>query len=91
VYSLSHVALPFPPDDPLYGGEGRAKSPGIHLGDLALRGERDVLLVPAAEMLRMRWNPFYPFLEHKVLEFLGLGSATAATQDAAGVAPSSNG
>jgi hypothetical protein len=91
VYSLSHVALPFPPDDPLYGGEGRAKSPGIHLGDLALRGERDVLLVPAAEMLRMRWNPFYPFVEQKVLEFLGLGVAAAATQGEAVAASSTNG
>ncbi len=91
VYSLSHVALPFPPDDPLYGGEGRAKSPGVHLGDLALRGERDVLLVPAAEMLRMRWNPFYPFVEHKVLEFLGLGAPASSSQSEAGPASSSNG
>jgi alpha-beta hydrolase superfamily lysophospholipase len=91
VYSLSHVALPFPPDDPLYGGENRRQSPGVHLGDLALRGERDVLLVPAAEMLRMRWNPFYSFVEQKVLEFLGLGVAAAATQAEADAASSSNG
>ena len=29
VYSLAHVALPFPPDDPLYGGRPTGKSPGI--------------------------------------------------------------
>jgi hypothetical protein len=49
------------------------------------------LLVPAAEMLRMRWNPFYPFVEHKVLEFLGLGAAAAATQGEADAAASTNG
>jgi hypothetical protein len=78
VYSLSHVALPFPPDDPLYGGEGRAKSPGIHLGDLALRGERGVLQVPADEMLRMRWNPFYSFVEQKTLQFFKLAEPALA-------------
>jgi alpha-beta hydrolase superfamily lysophospholipase len=72
LYSLTHVSLPFPPDDPLYGGEGHSKSPGIHLGDIALRGERGVLQIPASEMLRLRWNPFYPFLEEKVLEFFKL-------------------
>ncbi|MFC1695118.1 alpha/beta hydrolase [Pseudomonadota bacterium] len=71
-YSLTHVALPFPPDDPLYGGEGGKNSPGIYLGDIALRGERGVLEIPAGEMLRLRWNPFYPFLEQKVLEFFQL-------------------
>ena len=72
LYSLTHVSLPFPPDDPLYGGEGGSESPGIHLGDIALRGERGFLQVPASEMLRLRWNPFYSFLEDKVLEFFNL-------------------
>jgi len=72
LYSLTHVALPFPPDDPLYGGRGRMKSPGIHIGDIALRGERGVLSIPASEMLRLRWNPFYPFLEDKILDFFHL-------------------
>jgi alpha-beta hydrolase superfamily lysophospholipase len=72
IYSLAHVALPFPPHDSLYGGQPEGNSPGIHLGDLALRGERGVLQVPADEMLRLRWNPFYPYVESRVLEFLGL-------------------
>ncbi len=72
LYSLAHVALPFPPDDPLYGGEGGSKSPGIHLGNLALRGERGVLQIPPSDMLRLRWNPFYSYLENRVLEFLEL-------------------
>jgi alpha-beta hydrolase superfamily lysophospholipase len=73
VYSLSHVALPFPPEDPLYGGQPNAPSPGVRLGNVALRGERGVLLISAAAMLRLRWNPFYAYQERRVLEFLALG------------------
>ena len=72
IYSLAHVSLPFPPEDPLYGGRPEGKSSGLHLGDLALRGERGVLQISAAEMLRLRWNPFYPYVEGRVLEFLDL-------------------
>jgi alpha-beta hydrolase superfamily lysophospholipase len=72
VYSLTHVALPFPPGDPLYGGQPEQPSPGIHLGQIALRGERNVLRISAAEMLRLRWNPFYPYLERRLVDFVGL-------------------
>ncbi len=72
LYSLAHVALPFSPGDPVYGGGSRGKSPGISLGDIALRGERGVLQVAASDMLRLRWNPFYAFVETRLLEFLGL-------------------
>jgi hypothetical protein len=73
VYSLSHVALPFPEDDPLYGAEVYSGYPDIiHLGDVVLRGERGALRVPAAELLRQRWNPFYPFVEDRTLQFLDL-------------------
>ena len=70
VYSLSHVALPFPPDDPVYGyaardSEGRTLTT---LGNLAVRGERNVLMVPASELLRQRANPFHSWLERRVLE-----------------------
>jgi hypothetical protein len=75
LYSLAHVALPFPAEDTLYGGQPQGESPGIQLGDLALRGERGVLQIPAADMLRLRWNPFYPYVESRVLEFLGLAGS----------------
>ena len=77
VYSLSHVALPFPPDDPLYGGYPTAAGPGIQLGNIALRGERGALLISESTMLRLRWNPFYSFLENRALRFIGLGSEAA--------------
>jgi hypothetical protein len=47
-------------------------SPGIRLGRIALRGEKGVLEVAAADMLRLRWNPFYPYLERRVMERLEL-------------------
>ena len=72
VYSLSHVALPFPPTDPLYGGPDAPESPGVQLGRVELRGERGVLVVSASDVMRLRWNPFYAFLEERVLGALGL-------------------
>ncbi len=74
LYSLTHVALPFPHDDPLYGVDAEENDTVIHLGAMALRGERGVLQIPASEMLRLRWNPFYSFLEDKVLQFFELDS-----------------
>ena len=72
VYSLSHVALPFPSSDPLYGIHPNNKNPGLLLGDMALRGERGVLQISASELLRLRWNPFYPYLEERLMQFIGL-------------------
>ena len=69
------MALPFAATDPVYGPSGASTSPGLHLGDLALRGEHGVLQVPASEMLRLRWNPFYPLMEQRIETFMGLGSA----------------
>jgi hypothetical protein len=82
IYSLSHVALPFPPDDPLYGTHPKASGPGIHLGDIALRGERGALLISDSAMLRLRWNPFYSYLEERTLRFLELGDGPGRGVDA---------
>lgn len=70
-FSLSHVALPFAEDDPVYGGGSGALPDQIHLGDLALRGENGVLAISPAAMLRLRWNPFYDYQEARILDFLG--------------------
>jgi len=75
VYSLSHVALPFAPDDPLYGGDDAEKSPGIQIGNLVLKGENEVLRINPASLLRLRWNPFYDYLEQRVLQFMALSGS----------------
>lgn len=71
VVSLSHVALPISPDDPLYG---RRDSPyadeTIQLGQLDLRGERGILKIPDSALLRLRYNPFYDFFESRVIEWV---------------------
>ncbi len=74
IYSLSHIALPFSPADPLYGGPDAPPSPGIQLGRAELRGERGVLIVTPSDLLRLRWNPFYSLLEQRVLAELDLAS-----------------
>jgi alpha-beta hydrolase superfamily lysophospholipase len=77
IYSLSHVALPFPESDPLYGGTMADSSPGISLGNFAPRGEKNVLQISANDMLRQRWNPFYVLLENRLVEFVGQRITTA--------------
>lgn len=72
IYSLSHVALPFSPEDPVYGGPSAGQSPGIQLGNLALRGEHGVLHVSGADLLRLRWNPFFDFVRSRALQFMRL-------------------
>jgi alpha-beta hydrolase superfamily lysophospholipase len=63
VYSLSHVALPFPMNDSLYGlYPDPAEDFGIHLGALAPRGERNVLVVSMDTLLRISFNPFFPYM-----------------------------
>lgn len=71
VYSLSHVALPFPPDDPLYGLSPRLDEDyGIRLGTLALHGERGALSVGTDQLLRLGSNPFYDYLATRIDETL---------------------
>jgi len=74
IYSLSHVALPFRPDDPMYGHIKSDDVPGLPIGRLALRGERGVLQISAADLMRLRWNPFYTYQETRILNFLDSAS-----------------
>jgi pimeloyl-ACP methyl ester carboxylesterase len=69
VVSLSHVALPFSPDDPLYGRRPPENEDVLFLGQMALRGERGLLELPTEWLLRMRYNPFYELIEQRVLDW----------------------
>ena len=65
--SLGHVALPFPPDDPIYGflpGSGRDGIPSI--GSWLLRGESGALTVSLGSLTRLRSNPFWSLIEEDV-------------------------
>jgi alpha-beta hydrolase superfamily lysophospholipase len=84
VYSLSHIALPFGPDDPLYGDDPRSENPGIRLGRLALHGENGTLSIPPTMMTRQRWNPFHSFMTEKIGAFIRRHGGAAPAQQSAG-------
>jgi hypothetical protein len=70
VISLSHVALPFPPDDPLYGVGPPPHEDRVFLGEMAIRGERGLLRFPASWLMRLRHNPFYDYQEERISAWL---------------------
>lgn len=77
VVSLGHVAVPFPPDDPVYGflpGSGANGVPS--LGSWALRGEEGAITIPLGALTRLRSNPFWSVVVDEV------GRAVASRDDA---------
>ena len=70
VISLSHIALPFRPDDPLYGQRPPTDDKLLFLGNMAIKGERGLLKIPGTWLLRIRYNPFYSYLERRLFEWL---------------------
>jgi alpha-beta hydrolase superfamily lysophospholipase len=70
IYSLSHVALPFWTDDPLYGINPSELSDTVHLGSTELRGELGVLSISQNFLFRLRSNPFYPYIEDRIRSFI---------------------
>jgi len=76
IYSLSHVAIPFEPTDAIYGdGRSAPASYGVLLGTLEPRGERDVLRIPHANLMRLRYNPFFEYIHHRLVEITSLESS----------------
>lgn len=69
IFSLSHVALPFPLSDALYGLQpDKSENFGVNLGSIAPRGERGVLIVNLDALLRVSSNPFFPYLMERIEE-----------------------
>ena len=67
VFSLSHVAVPFPVTDSLYGLRPEPEDEfGVSLGAMATRGERGILVVSIDALLRMASNPFFDFMMAKI-------------------------
>ncbi|MGD1976453.1 MAG: alpha/beta hydrolase [Gammaproteobacteria bacterium] len=66
IYSMSHVAIPFPQDDPWYGaGDGTRPT----LGNINPKGEKRVLRVPLGQFARLRYNPFFPYIKARIESF----------------------
>lgn len=69
IYSLSHLAILFPMDDPLYGVKpNKALGDHVQLGNIELRGERNVLRVSEKDLLRLRCNPFWDYVKKRIEE-----------------------
>ncbi|HCB1497787.1 TPA: alpha/beta fold hydrolase [Klebsiella michiganensis] len=67
MYSLSHVAVPFPLTDSLYGREPAEKNRyGISIGTISLRGETSTLSVGLDTLMRVTSNPFYPWMMTRI-------------------------
>jgi len=71
VFSLGHVSLPFPADDPVYG---IAPPPDtqvrFNLGAVAVRGESGALVLSLGAFSRLRSNPFFDVIRAKIEETL---------------------
>jgi len=70
VYSLAHVAIPFAPDDPVYGTGDSQSGPyhGLPLGALQPRGETHLLTTSLGQLMRLRHNPFFDYMEQRIVE-----------------------
>ena len=68
VFSLSHIALPFPVSDGLYGLDPDATEDfGVRLGALGMRGERGVLASGLdITTVRLSSNPFFPYVAARI-------------------------
>jgi alpha-beta hydrolase superfamily lysophospholipase len=67
VFSLSHIALPFPPQDGLYGNMPDPTDDfGLQLGAVALRGERGVLVTSLDSLIRVSSNPFFAYVSARL-------------------------
>ncbi|MFL9961026.1 alpha/beta hydrolase [Paraburkholderia sediminicola] len=72
IFSLSHVAIPFPVTDALYGiAPSDEENFNENLGTLAPRGERGTLILTLDSMFRIASNPFFPYLLQRIDEGIG--------------------
>lgn len=78
IFSLGHIALPFPLTDGLYGlSPDAADNQGAQLGALATRGENGQLGASMEGLMRISSNPFYPLMVERILPG-GVASGAAA-------------
>jgi hypothetical protein len=86
LFSLSHIAMPFPSDDALYGTAPNTEDDfGIQLGAVVPRGERGALVLDLNGVFRISSNPFLPYLLDRMEA--NMATATAAATPAMISAP----
>jgi len=68
VFSVGHVSLPFPADDPVYGFAPAGG--GFTLGNISVKGESGALAVSPGTFERLRSNPFWGVIRAKVASTL---------------------
>src|SRR5690606_31289374 len=79
VYSLSHVALPFPETDALYGSDPvGSEDYGINFGAAPIRGEVGVFITNMDTLTRLSFNPFFPYLLKRIDEKIDLSTRAVA-------------
>ncbi|MGF6600289.1 alpha-beta hydrolase superfamily lysophospholipase [Paraburkholderia sp. GAS448] len=72
IFSLSHVAIPFPVTDPLYGSQpGTDENFNANFGTLNPRGERGTLILTLDSMFRIASNPFFSYVARRIDEGAG--------------------
>jgi alpha-beta hydrolase superfamily lysophospholipase len=77
VFSLSHMAIPFPLDDPIYGLKAPPAADGlISLGAMAVRGEKGIFAVASSDQLRMKSNPFFGLVKSRILDSINSDRAS---------------
>ena len=62
IYALSHISIPFSPENPFYGENSL-------IGGLSIKGERGVL-GRSINPERLRYNPFFSCMEEEMLDFI---------------------
>lgn len=58
-FSLAHLSIPISPENPLYGR-------GTILGEINIKGERDLSFVDPNTLIRLRYNQFFSFLSENM-------------------------
>ena len=72
VFSLSHISLPFPENDSLYGSSPDANTKeefGVNLGLISnAQGERGILEINTNLFFRISSNPLFPYIADRINE-----------------------
>ena len=71
VFSVGHVSLPFPADDPVYGLSSPVTQPQFNLGAISAKGESGALVVGLGTFARLRSNPFFEVIRANIIATTG--------------------